>query len=83
MKAQRYRITILGFINESWSAYFAGMTVTTEASGVTRLCGEVADQSALHGILNRMRDLNLRLISVQLLDDDGTTPVECCYCHMN
>jgi hypothetical protein len=54
-----------------------------EPSGVTRLCGEVADQSALHGLLHRIRDLNLRLIAVQLLDSDGVTPIECRRCRVN
>ncbi len=75
MKAQRYQITFLGFIDESWSAYFAGMTMTAERTGVTRLTAQIADQSALHGLLNRIRDLNLRLISVQLLDGDDANPI--------
>ncbi len=82
MKTQRYQIVILGFIDESWSTYFTGMTVRAMPTEVTRLSGEVADQSALHGLLNRIRDLNLRLVSVQLLDDDGSTPVECRHCQM-
>ncbi|MHB1413940.1 MAG: hypothetical protein ACYC1C_01715 [Chloroflexota bacterium] len=80
MKAQRYRITIQGYLSESWSAYFADMTLAARPTGVTRLTGEIADQSALHGLLNRIRDLDLRLVSVQLLDDDGATPVECRRC---
>lgn len=83
MKAQRYQIVILGLIDESWSTYFAGMVVTPEPTGVTRLSGEVVDQSALHGLLNRIRDLNLKLISVQMLDSDGVTPVECRNCWLN
>ncbi len=83
MKAQSYRVTILGFIDESWSTYFAGMTMTAEPTGVTRLSGEIADQSSLHGLLNKIRDLNLRLVSVQLLDSDGATPVECRHCQIN
>jgi hypothetical protein len=83
MKAQRYQIKILGFIDERWSSYFAGMAVTVEATGVTRLRGEIADDSALHGLLNKIRDLNLRIVSVQLLDSDGATPVECRHCQMS
>ncbi|MDA8217483.1 MAG: hypothetical protein M0Z94_07665 [Dehalococcoidales bacterium] len=78
MKTQRYRITIQGYLGQSWSAYFAGMTLAAQPSGVTRLTGEIADQSALHGLLNCIRDLDLRLVSVQLLD--GDTPVECRHC---
>jgi len=83
MKAERYQIKIQGLIGESWSPYFPGMTLISEVTGVTRLFGELADQSALHGILNKIRDLNLKLISVQLLDGDGITPVECRYCSLN
>ncbi len=82
MKAQRYQITILDSLSTGWTTYFTEMTIT-EPSGVTRICGELADQSALHGLLNKIRDLNLKLISVQLLDKDGVTPVECRYCPTN
>lgn len=83
MKAQRYRISVVGFVDESWAEYFGGMTITAEPRGVTRLAGEVADQAALHGLLNRVRDLNLRLVSVQLLESDGATPVECRHCRLS
>jgi hypothetical protein len=83
MKAQRYQIIILNSLDKSWTTYFTGMTITTKTNGVTRLCGEIADQSALHGLLNKIRDLNLKLISIQLLDSDGATPVECRYCPKN
>lgn len=80
MKAQRYQISLEGLIDRSWSAYFAGMAMAAEPPGVTRLSGELADRSALHGLLNRIADLNLEIISVQLLDEDGATPVECRHC---
>jgi len=69
-----------GILDESWSSYFSGMAVICGPAGMTRLCGEVADQSALHGILNKIRDLNLKLVSLQLLDNDGLTPLECRNC---
>ncbi len=83
MKAQRYQIIILNSLDKSWTTYFTGMTITGEAMGMTCLCGEIADQSALHGLLNKIRDLNLKLVSVQLLDSDGITPVGCRHCPMN
>jgi hypothetical protein len=83
MKAPSYQVTIQGLVDESWFAYFSGLTLIKEPSGVTKVFGEIADQSALHGLLNKIRDLNLRLISVQLLDTDGFTPVECRHCRMN
>ena len=83
MKAQRYQIMIRDSLDNSWTTYFTGMTITAELTGVSRLSGEIADQSALHGLLSKIRDLNLKLISVQLLDSDGVTPVECRHCPLN
>ncbi|MCL5985296.1 MAG: hypothetical protein M1371_01870 [Actinobacteria bacterium] len=83
MKAEKCQILFQGLIDESWSLYFTGMVLIAEPTGVTRLTGEIADQSALHGLLNKIRDLNLKLISVQLLDSDGVTPLECRYCRIN
>lgn len=80
MQEQSYRINVLGSINETWSAYLSGMAVTEEPDGVGKIQGPIADQSALHGVLNKIRDLNLKIISVQLLDSNGVTPVECRYC---
>jgi hypothetical protein len=80
MKVLRYQIIVQGIIDAGWSVYFSGTTITIGQGGVTRLCTETADQSALHGLLNRVRDLNLRLIAVQLLDDEGVVPVACRYC---
>ena len=83
MQVERYQILIRGLIGESWASYFTGMTLMTEPAGITRLCGEIADQSALHGIMNKIRDLNLKIISIQLLDNDGVTPVACRDCLKN
>jgi hypothetical protein len=66
-----YNIQIQGRLEERWSRWFDDMeiTVRSEANSptVTSLTGEVVDQSALHGVLNRIRDLNIPLISVQLI----------------
>ncbi len=83
MKAEKYQILIQGHIDDSWSTHFAGMSLTPEPSGLTRLSGEIADQSALHGLLNKIRDLNLRLIAVDMLDSDGAIPSKCRYCPLN
>jgi hypothetical protein len=65
----RYHICLQGRLDEKWSAYFNGMSMTVEypESGPARteLCGMVQDQAALHGILNHIRDLNLPLILVE------------------
>ena len=83
MKAQRYQIILNGFIDASWSVYFSGMAMIIDSIGVTRLDGELADQSALHGLFHKIHGLNLKLVSVQLLESDGVTPVECRYCWKN
>ena len=66
-----YQIQIQGRLKESWSRWFDDMEIAVKSDAdsptVTSLTGEVADQSALHGLLNRIRDLNLLLISVQLI----------------
>jgi hypothetical protein len=83
VRPNRYQIVVQGILTESWSAYLDGMTVLPEPTGMTRIIGVQPDQSALYGLLNKIRDVNLRLVSVQLLDDDGKTPVECRRCTRN
>ena len=61
---RHYEIRVKGQLDPSWSAWFDGLTVTHEASGDTVLAGPLADQSALYGILEKARNLNLTLISV-------------------
>jgi len=55
-------------LGPQWSEWFDWMTVTLEADGTTTLSGSIADQSALHGLLARVRDLGLELISVSQED---------------
>ena len=62
-----YRIRIQGQLDEMWSEWFEGMTVTWDDEGNTGLIGPVVDQSALHGLLRRVRDLGIPLISVERL----------------
>ncbi len=59
-----YTIRIKGHLDARWSAWFAGLAVTHTEDGDTILHGPVADQSALHGLLARVRDLNLTLEAV-------------------
>lgn len=65
-----YQIRIQGRLDESWSDWFNGMTITFE-SGITTLTGAVADQSALRGLLCKIWDLNLTLISVNKIEMDS------------
>jgi hypothetical protein len=63
-----YEIRIMEQIGERTLAWFDEFTVTSTASGETVLAGQIADQSALHGLLARIRDLNLTLISVNRVE---------------
>jgi hypothetical protein len=62
---QRVEIRIKGQIDERWSDWFEGLTITHSDQGETLLTGEVADQAALYGLLAKLRDLGLPLVSVK------------------
>ena len=65
---QYYEIHVKGHLNPSWSDWFDGLTIIHEDNGATLLAGTLADQAALHGLLTRVRDLGILLISVNLMD---------------
>jgi hypothetical protein len=65
----RYEIRLRGRLDTRWAAWFDGLTLTTDDDGTTALRGLVADQAALHGLLQRLRDVGLPLISVTPLPD--------------
>ena len=60
----RYEVRIDGRLGRRWSAWLDGMDIASEADGTTVLRGTVVDQAALHGLLSRLRDIGLPLISV-------------------
>ena len=62
-----YLIRVRGVLEPGWSAWFAGMEVRSDRPGETVVVGPVVDQAALHGLLARIRDLGLPLISVQAI----------------
>jgi len=64
-----YRIKLKGRLDHKWSDWFEQMAISTEGDQ-TILAGPVADQAALHGLLIRIRDLNLTLLSVEQTDPD-------------
>ncbi len=64
----RYEIRIGGHLDRHWSAWFDDLTLTHESDGTTKLRGFVADQAALYGVLTKVRDLGIVLISVEALD---------------
>lgn len=59
-----YQIRLEGHLNPTWEAEFEGFTITLAENGVTCLTGQVIDQAALHGLLRKIRDLGLPLVSV-------------------
>ena len=63
-----YEIKIKGHLDPCWSAWFDGMSVIPQASGETLLTGPVRDQAALHGMLVKIRDMGLVLLSVECVD---------------
>jgi hypothetical protein len=66
-----YEIRLRGRLDQRWASWFDGMTVSTGADGTTLIRGRVADQAALHGLLARLRDLGLPLLSVTQVRPDG------------
>ena len=59
-----YQIRIKGHLSRQWTEWFEGLTITLEENGDTLLTGPVVDQAALHGLLKKVRDLGMPLISV-------------------
>jgi hypothetical protein len=67
----RYEIRVAGVLDSRWAAWFNGLQISGQGEE-TLICGLLADQSALHGVLTKVRDLGLCLISVRRLDTSQT-----------
>jgi len=65
-----YQIRIKGHLVSQWTDWFEGLSITLEDNGDTLLTGPVADQAALHGLLKKVRDLGMPLVSVCPVDSD-------------
>ena len=63
-----YEIRLKGHLDDKWADWFEGLTITQEDNGETLLRGPVVDQAALHGVLRKVRDLGLPLLSVMRID---------------
>jgi len=71
MSVTMYRIRVQAHLGDDQASWFEGMTIVNEPGGEATLTGRVVDQAALHGLLNRVFDLNLTLISVNRLAGGG------------
>ncbi len=72
--APHYEIRVRGHLGAQWSAWFDGLVLTDADDGTTAIRGPVVDQAALHGLLQRLRDLGVPLVSLTPVASDGTTP---------
>lgn len=69
----RYEIRLAGQLDSRWSEWFEGLTLVTDSDGCTTLTGPVIDQAALHGLIRRVSDLGVPLISVNILHDTAAS----------
>ena len=69
-----FQIRIKGHLSHQWINWFEGLTITLEEDGDTLLTGPVVDQAALHGLLKKVRDLGLPLISVNRVQANEIHP---------
>ena len=67
-----YRIRLKGHLDDWWADWFEDLSFTQESDGTTILSGPVVDQAALHGLLRKVRDLGMTLISVNVIEDGNT-----------
>lgn len=63
-----YRLRVAGHLDHHWSPWFGDLTLTHEDDGTTSLTGVVSDQAELHGLLMKVRDIGVTLISVEVID---------------
>src|SRR4051812_24597277 len=71
-----YEIRINGHLDQRWADQLEGLSFTHESNGTTNLHGPITDQAALHGVLNRIRDLGLPIISIQRAGAPATTEIK-------
>jgi len=74
-EAGRYEIRLTGHLDARWTGWFDGLTVSRHSDGTTVISGQVTDQAALHGLLQRVRDLGLSLVSVTQVEIDPAPSV--------
>ncbi len=72
----RYEIRLKGHLDDRWAVWFGDVVITLEDNGDTLLTGPVADQAALHGLLKKVRDLGIPLLSVNFVSPGQARPQE-------
>jgi hypothetical protein len=70
-----YIVRVDGHLDRHWSPWLGGLTLTHEADGTTSLTGDIADQAQLHGLLTKIRDLGVPLLSLAVLDPPNAADV--------
>ncbi len=70
-----YEIRVQGHLDQHWSEWFAGLTISYESDGSTLLRGPLADEAALHGVLIKVRDLALPLLAVSRENTDSSMEI--------
>ena len=65
-----YEIRLKGHLHSRWAAWFDGLSLTNDRDGTTVISGPVVDQAALHGLLQKVRDVGIPLVSVAQIDPD-------------
>jgi hypothetical protein len=73
-EAGRYEVRLMGHLDARWAAWFDGLTLTHHGDGTTVIDGHVADQAALHGLIQKVRDTGLPLVSVICVHPDAGSP---------
>ena len=68
----QYEIRVKGLLGSRWTAWFDGLAITNEGDGTTVIRGPVVDQAALHGLLQKLRDIGIPLVSLTELPPDAT-----------
>ena len=68
----QYEIRVNGHLGTRWAAWFDGLAITSEGDGTSVLRGSVVDQAALHGLLQKLRDLGIPLIALRQVPSDET-----------
>jgi hypothetical protein len=69
-EAGRYEICLKGHLDRRWAAWFDGLSLSRKGDGTTILRGQIPDQAALHGLLQKVRDTGLPLVSVIRMEPD-------------